>query len=88
MGNTMLHHEFNELFFFFSSPSQFLKVFALAVKYGESRRGFKSRCVVRSALGSLPACLCLSFTAEGFADPSRAAKVFEGPNVTCILIVN
>lgn len=69
---------------FFWSKSV-LKVFALAVKYSESKFGFKSCCIVCSALGSLPAFLCLSFAAEGFAYPSHSAEVFVRVNVTCIL---
>ena len=72
---------------FSSSPSQFLEVFALAVRYGESRCGLKSCCVVCSALGSLPAFLCLRFTAEGFAYPSQVAAAFVRASVTSSLIV-
>lgn len=85
----MLYQESNELFSSpCPSPSKFLKVFALAVKYGEPRCGFKSCCVVCSTLGSLPAFLCLSFAAERFAYPSHVAEVFVRANVTYILIIN
>lgn len=77
----------NWFLFFFSSKSV-LKLFALEVKCGESKCNFKSCCNVCSALGSLPAFLCLSFAAEGFAYPSHIAELLVRVNVTYILSID